>query len=121
EVEDLPQADFVRFNAIGDRYAGVFISVTETTGRFGPESHYLFRGKEGDFIIRPNFDLKRRLEKAELKPGHKVLVTLVAQIPNRDPQKSPMNQFKVMVDASSTAVPAARTPPPAAQAAPEDD
>lgn len=90
--------NFHKFNAIGDRLAGVFLSYEKAQGKYGPEHRYTFKNKEGVHTVTANFDLKRRLEKADLKPGYKVIIQYVADIPNQDPTKSAMRQFKVLVD-----------------------
>lgn len=115
--------EFFKFNAIGDKFAGVFLRTAKRTVQFndGPKelTTYYFRTRAGDVSLDPTVDLARRLEKAQLKPGYKVIATYVADIPNANPNRSPMKQYKLLVD-DEIAAPKA-PPPPAAAASDFDD
>lgn len=108
---------FFKFNAIGDRLLGVFLRTEKRTVTFRPDegprevTTYFFRTKEGDVSLDPTVDLARRFEKAQLKPGYKVIATYVADIPNANPARSAMKQFKLLVDDE---VSAPKAPPPPA-------
>lgn len=121
EVDPVDEVDFYKFNAIGDRFVGLFLRQTKKTITFDSGSRevdeYVFRNREGEFAITANYDLKRRLEKAALKPGYAVRITYVADIPPRKEGFSPMRQFRVEVDESPQL--GQRTPPPPPQ--PVDD
>jgi len=116
---DVPPAEsageFFKFNAIGDRFAGVFIRTAKRTVQFSDGAKelttYYFRTKTGDVSIDPTVDLARRFEKAQLQPGYKVIATYVADIPNADPKRSAMKQYKLLVDDE---VAAPKPPPPPA-------
>ena len=105
---------FFKFSAIGDRMAGVFISSKVVAGKFGEKREYLFRTREGNVALTPPTDAARKLEKANLKPGWKVIVTYTG---DRDVGKEqPMKQFKVLVDTEIGAPVAAPAPVVAAPA-----
>jgi hypothetical protein len=117
----MPNKSFVKFNAIGDRFAGVFCSVAEITNNFGKkQNEYTFKNKEGTHVVSANFDLERRLKKIGLKPGYKVIITYEKDLPSEDPTRSPMRLFKVQFDSTVTA-PAAKAPPPKPAADELDD
>lgn len=96
-----PTGSFYKFKAIGDKFAGVFVS-KEIVNKFEKPAHeYTFKNKEGVHTITANYDLRRRLDKADLKPGFKVLITFASELPPEKPGHSAMKQFKVLVDDGS--------------------
>lgn len=114
---------FVRFNAIGDKFPGVFVRTQPATGQFAKPNvpSYVFKGKKEDgslaeFICDPNPDLAPRLAKAALKPGNRVIIQYVSDLDTG--KEKPLKQFKLLVD-RSTAAPAPKPPPPPAD--PFDD
>lgn len=109
-------AQFVKFNAIGDKFGGWFLDVKE--GRFGLD--YAFRDKQGKRnVLTATGALAAQLEKAHLKPGHLVLITFTA---TQDTGKAnPMKRFKVLVDdAPAQKMPAAAAPAPKPSSPAED-
>lgn len=122
EVDPGPMPDmdskFYSFKAIGDRFAGVYVSQETGFNKFGKsQTTYTFKNKEGTWKISANYDLNRRLQKAALQPGYKVLITYVTDMPIEG-QNTAMKQFKVLVD--DDVKPAAPKPPPPPPPA-EDD
>jgi hypothetical protein len=111
-LEDLPP--FHKFSAVGDKVVGRFVSYVESNGKFGIENRYTFKGASGLFVIAANFDLHRRLVKAELKRGNAVMISYSGDLPPSKPGNSPMKMFKVMVDDSPPTVAAKPPPPPVA-------
>lgn len=115
---------FFKFNAIGDRLAGVFLSYSiSNAGNYGPKPEYVFRikgpdGQPQEVALNPPTRLAMALEKAQLKKGHKVIAVLTGE---KDVGKgSPMKLFEVMVDDSPSAAPAqAAAPAPAAAPKPK--
>lgn len=116
---------YKKFEAIGDRIAGLFVSVQDRQGKFGPETVYTFRtkneqGQVEDIALSSggNTDAAIKLSKAGLKPGNKVIVAFTG---TRDVGKtSPMKLFKVQVDDSVTPLPSVSAAKPAAPK-PADD
>jgi len=102
---------FFKFNAIGDRLAGVFVSSRMASGKFGEQREYLFRTKDGQVALTPPTDAAKKLEKIGLKPGWKVLITYDQDIDVG--KEKPMKHFKVLFE-ESIAPPAAPAPAPAA-------
>lgn len=118
---------FFKFNAIGDRIAGVFLRTQPRTGQYAKTGQltYVFKAKNAEgqvveLLCDPPTDAAARLKKAQelkdgdalkLVPGKKMILTYVS---NQDVGKeSPMKIFKLQVDdapPSSTA--AAPKPPP---------
>ncbi len=119
EVDETEQANFFKFNAIGERFVGVFVSSAmgkagEYEGRaIASKLEYSFRTKEGVQTIAPPTNLAMKLEKAALKPGHKVLITYEKDIPPTKPGYSAMKFFKVLVDSAPAAAAAPAAPKPA--------
>jgi hypothetical protein len=103
-VDETENKTYFKFNAIGDRLAGVFVSATTVDGQFGPRREYVFKTKDaGTVTLTPSTDLARKLEKAGLAPGAKVIATYTA---DKDIGKaSPMKMFKVLVDVGSDDIP----------------
>lgn len=107
-------------NAIGDKFLGLFLGTTESTGNYGKQTNYKFRwrnpqGVVGEMLFTPPADAALKLRKANLQPGNRVRVEFVS---TRDIGKeSPMKVFKIQVDRSPpAAAPAAPPPPPPAKA-----
>lgn len=98
---DTGNKTFKKFEAIGDKHAGVFVSKARVDGKFGPKDEYTFKNKEGEFTITPGADLGKRLEKAALVPGDKVIMSYVADKEIGKP--SPMKVFKVLVESADAA------------------
>jgi len=119
----IPEGNFANFKAIGDKHAGIFISGPEEfTNNFGrKQNRWHFKNKDGPFSIDANFDLDRRLVAAQLKPGHKVIMTYVADLPSTKAGQSPMRQHKVMVDDAPPAAAVKAPPPPPPPAGDELD
>jgi hypothetical protein len=114
KVDDAGElGSFFKFNAIGDKLLGVFVSYEEAQGTYGPEKRYTLKNREGLHTVTANFDLNRRLQAAQLQPGHAVKITHTGVLPNKDPSKSGMKQFKVEVDRDFK-MPGAPPPPPVA-------
>ena len=113
---------FFKFSAIGESLAGIFVSKRPSTGQYAKGDDYVFRVKDkatgaiGEVVLSPPTDLAQKLKKADPKPGNKMIMTYTGDL---DVQKaSPMKQFKLLIDRSASAVPAA-APKPAPK--PEDD
>ena len=126
ESEVVPTAgEFFKFQAIGDKLAGIFISYKERKKDFGDGKgektfhDYTFKTKDGLRTISANFDLHARMKAAQvkmgLKPGHKVMITYTNDRPIEG-QSTPMKQHKVQVDTETSAPKPPPPPPPA-----EDD
>lgn len=102
EVDPGPMPEsgkFVKFAAVGDKHGGIFVSHETAMNKFDKEEHrYTFKNKEGLFTITANYDLNRRLQKAQLQPGHAVIMTYVSDLPSKTEGYSPMKMFKVVVD-----------------------
>lgn len=124
--------NYWKANAIGDKFGGLFLRTQESTGQF-KRTEWIFRVKNADGTVSElNFsaptDADRKLKKANLKPGHKVIVKYTSDLPMGE-GKSPMKIFSVMVDDSAPAlaapkpapVPAPKPPAPAPAADPLDD
>lgn len=111
-------ARFKKFEAIGDRIAGLFVKQEERDGRFGRETVYTFRTKSEAGLIEDvslssggHTDADMKLKKAALKQGNKVIVAFTG---TRDVGKTnPMKLFKVQVDDSVTPLPPLAAPKPA--------
>lgn len=118
EVVGLP---FKSFAAIGDRHHGVFLRTVESTANYadGPKkvTKYIFKNPEGEYEITPPTDLRKRLEKAELRPGFKVIMEFTHTRPIAG-KADPMKVFTVKVDDSTAAAPAKTAP---AKPAADDD
>jgi hypothetical protein len=99
---------FYKFTAIGQKFAGIFVSFSTEEGNFGKENRWVFRNKDGPFTITANFDLHRRLLKADLRPGHKALIEYLKDAPAK-PGQSGMKLFSLKVD-SDPSTPAVETP-----------
>lgn len=111
-----------KFEAVGDKFAGLFVSFASRTHDFGQGdrvlNEYIFKDKTGAIVqITANYDLHRRLQKADLKPGYKVIITYASDLPPKKAGHSPMKQFKVLVDDGADAAP----PPPPKPAVSDDD
>lgn len=114
---------FFKFNAIGDRLAGKFLSTRPSTGTYAKPGQldYTFRHKNAEGVIEdvtltPPADLAAKLKKAALQPGWKVSITYTSDLPTG--KESPMKVFKLLVDDSPAAAPAAAAPPPKPQPKP---
>lgn len=117
-------AEYPKFNALGDKVAGLFIETYEQDDQFNPGKkrlNYKFKGRKADgtpgtLIITPTAHLARSLDGAQLKRGDKVIMELIAE---KDVGKdSPMKIFKVLVeDGKPGAAPAAQAKPVARPAA----
>lgn len=110
-------ATFVKFEAIGDQLAGVFVSTRPATGQYAKpgQLEYVFRRKDAttgeiaEVALNPPTDAAQKLKKAALKPGNKVIVKYVS---DQDVGKeSPMKIFKVLVDRAAAAAPAPKPAP----------
>lgn len=103
EVEADPHesSSFFKFNAIGDKFAGVFKSYSQKDGTYGPEHNYVFQTKEGAITVNAKTDLHKKLQKAALKPGYKVIASYASDLDTGKP--SPMKIFKVLVDSEVAA------------------
>jgi hypothetical protein len=104
--------EFFKFQAIGDKFEGEFVSSATRVNNFGKtEQNYTFkRIPDGKLCtITANKDLNVRLTKAALRPGMKVFIKYVKDIPIPN-QTSPMRSFVVGVDDGAAAPP---PPPPA--------
>lgn len=111
ELPDLPP--FFKFEAIGDRFLGRFVSYSKAKGNFEKdEDRYVFKNKAGSHCIVANFDLHRRLAKAALKAGNAVEIIHTSIAPPAKEGQNGMKQFKVRVDYAPPAAPAAPKPPP---------
>jgi hypothetical protein len=119
-------ATFVKFEAIGDQFGGVFVSSRSATGQYAKpgQIEYIFRRKDptsgeiSEVLFNPPTDAAQKLKKAALKPGNRVAVKYVS---DQDVGKeSPMKIFKVMVDRATAAAPAP-APKPALKAENLDD
>lgn len=102
EVDPGPMTEsgaFIKFTAIGDKCHGLYVGYTEEKNNFDKvEKRYQFKNKEGLFTVAANYDLDRRLKKANLQPGHAVIITYVSDLAAKTEGYSPMKQFKVLVD-----------------------
>lgn len=107
-----PEGNFVKFEAIGDKFIGRYVSVKETTNNFGrKQNQYTFKNKQGEYTLDANYDLDRRLKAAQLKPGYACMITFVSILEPRKEGENGMKVFKLMVD---DAAPAPKAPPPPA-------
>lgn len=123
------QGAYFKFNAIGDRLMGRFLSTRPSTGTYAKPGQldYVFRHKNAetgaieDVTLTPPADLVAKLKKAGLKPGWKVSITYASDLDVG--KESPMKIFKLLVDDSPAAAPApaAPAPKPAPKPAPADD
>lgn len=106
--------EFFNFKAIGDKFVGRYQRKEEVTNNFGKEqTRYHFKTKDGPIAIDANYDLKRRLEAASLIAGvTKCMITFTGIAPNKDPGKSGMKLFKLLVDDTPPTAAAAPPPPP---------
>lgn len=123
EIPDEPYTprSFFKFVAVGDKFAGRYVSQSENANGYGTD--YVFKGVDGEFVVTAKGALKAKFDKAGLKPGYKVITTYVG---TQDVGKeSPMRLFKVLVDATPGAAPAAKPaapkPPPPPPAPPAGD
>lgn len=109
EPEDMDEeATFQKFQSIGDKMAGVFLSKVTTQGNFGKaQVNYKFRNAQGLVICTPPWHLKQLFEAANagagLKRGDKVIAKYVDDKPmtgvGDDGQpKNPMKKFDLLVD-----------------------
>ncbi len=117
-------ANYFKFNAIGDKLGGVFVSCRQ--GNYGMD--YTFRNKTGEHVVTVKGALQKQLEKADLEPGFKVIIEYVRNQPMLDKNGqvktdehgvpfNPMKVYKVLVDDS----PASAAPKPAPKPAPAAD
>lgn len=123
---------YFKFNAIGDRIVGRFISTRPSTGTFAKPGQldYTIRHKNAetgaieDVTLTPPADLAAKLKKAQLKPGWKVSITYSSDVDVG--KESPMKVFKLLVDdsdapaAAKPAAPPAPAPKPKPAPAPDD-
>lgn len=110
-------ATFIKFEAIGDQFAGVFVSTRPATGQYAKpgQLEYVFKqknaetGEIAEVAMNPPIDAAMKLKKAALKPGNRVIVKFTGEVETgRD---KPMKIFLVKVDRSTTTVPAAKPAP----------
>lgn len=118
EEQKAGTGNFVKFEAIGAKFAGVFVKVTKRNANFNGRERevndYTFKTKDGEFVLNAPFDLERKLRKAALRPGYKVAMVYTGDLPSEDPNKSAMKLFKVLVDDEIGPAAAAPKPPPPA-------
>lgn len=113
EVDPAEGGEFFRFNAIGDRLLGVFVSFEAKKGNFDKlDQNYTFRTKEGVVTVSASANLAMKLEKAALKPGHRVMVTYTGDLAATKPGFSAMKIFKVLVDSDPQTLAKPKPPPP---------
>lgn len=122
EEQKAGSSNYVKFSAIGDKFAGVFVNTNTREVTFPGQkprnvTDYVFKNREGTHILSAPFDLDRKLKKAALRPGYKVAMVFTGEVAPEDPSKSAMKLFKVLVDdeisSTSTAAAAPKPPPPA--------
>lgn len=102
----------VRLKEVGQSIVGKYKEKVEIPdGKFGPETHYIFVGKNAEtgqaeeFAVNPNYDLKKRF--AVLKVGGLYRMTAVG---TKDVgQASPMLLHRL--EMAKTGTPAATKPP----------
>lgn len=110
--------EYFKFNAIGDRLVGVFVSKAmgqagEYQGRPIPARlEYVFRTREGNVTVSPPTKLAMGFERADLKPGHRVIATFTGEIAATKPGHSAIKVFKLQVDRDPPAAGAAAAPKP---------
>ncbi len=139
EIPEGEGGSFFKFNAIGDRLAGVFVSKgMGAAGNFGAKMEYVFKVRKTDgtpgfenVTVNPPTKLGQGFEKADLKPGHRVIATYTGDLPtsgkvdSEGKPYSPTKLFKLQVDTAiapaGAAKPAAPPPPPPKPAAPAAD
>lgn len=119
---------FFKFNAIGDRLAGIYVGKRPTTGigaNSGKED-YTFKTKNAEGAIEqqtltPPTSLAQQLKKAErdglLVAGRKVVIQFVSEVDVG--KESPMKQFKLLVDDGAASPANAGTKPAAPKPAPK--
>lgn len=117
--DDAPQKNYFKFVAVGDRLAGVYLSHVAESGQYKrPEYTFRVKGADGrpaEVSVNPPTRLAMALEKANLKKGHKVIMTLTGE---KDTGKeSKLKLFEVMVDDAIAAAAGAAAPKPAPVAA----
>lgn len=115
---------FKKFEAIGDRLAGVFVRQEDRQGKFGPETVFVFRCKNESGVIEEvslssggHTDAAVKLRKAALKPGNKVMISYASALDVG--KQHPMKLFKVLVDTETTT--ASTMPAPAPKPVVPDD
>lgn len=127
EEQAAGNTNFHKFDQPGDKFSGVFVSVSEEDGKYGKRKNYKFktRNAEGaiiEAVITPPTDLDRKMRKVQWKPGYRVKITYTH---NQDIGKeSPMKVFDLEVDDAPPAPKAAAPkplPPPPPPAADELD
>lgn len=117
-----PGGKFHKFEKIGDKLHGLFVRHEQGKNQFEKtEDRYVFKTKDtatGQFVdttVGANYDLNRRMQKAlkegTIKPGYKVIVQFVGEMPIEG-QTKPMRVFKVVAEAPGTAPAAPAAPPP---------
>lgn len=113
EEKAAASTSYVKFNAIGDTFVGVFLKWAEVPGKFGPQSTWYFKTKDSagkivEMALSAPTDADKKLKKAALKPGWRVKIQYAA---DQDVGKaSPMKIFKVWFDDAPAAAP--KPPPP---------
>ncbi len=103
EIEDDgPSGQFFKFNAIGDKIAGLYVGHRPATGTYAKPNdlEHMILQRDGLWILTPPTDAARKLLKAErdgsLKPGASVMLSYSG---DKDVgQQSPMKMIKVLVD-----------------------
>jgi hypothetical protein len=122
EEQKAGSGSYVKFEAIGAKFAGVFVSANVREVMFPGQTKprnvtdYVFKNREGTHTLSAPFDLDRKLKKAALKPGYRVAMVFTGEVAPEDPSKSAMKLFKVLVDdeiTTSTAAVVKPLPPPA--------
>ena len=124
--EVMVERTFVKFNEIGDKCGGFFISKDIREKTFGNETktvtEYTIRSKEGvDQIVTGSKDLDKRMEAANPQRGNPVLIKLKARkpVPGFQSQKK---IFDVAVDNDLVRIPEPKLwKPEETAAAPADD
>lgn len=115
EEQAASNANFHKFDQPGDKFSGVFLSVTEEDGKYGKRKNYKFRTRNAEGaiveeVITPPTDLDRKMNKVQWKPGYRVQITYTH---NQDTGKAtPMKIFDFLVDDAPAAKAAPKPPPP---------
>jgi len=117
--------NFFKFSGIGSKMLGRFVKSQPQTGQYAKKDRedYVFRvaakdehgqviaGKTEEVTVNATKKLHAQLQKAHLKPGWPVKITLIAEIEIGMPNKMP--EYDVEFDDSAPAgKPAAPPPPP---------
>lgn len=105
-VIDEEGGEFFKFDAIGTKLSGVFLSkAMDSSGKYGPKMAYNFRTAAGEVKVNPPVLLERAFESvndgAGLAAGDGVIATYVKDIPPTKAGNNPTKGFTMKFECAA--------------------